>query len=205
MEEKKSKKVIKKVLIFFIIIMLLYSSSILIRRYVLAETIASIKYGTEICSGHIQHVEIRCGNEKQEINLKLCEICGKLLVNSEICDRCLKDTNICPNCGKIKSEDWQIKRIGLTEEWIYDKVSVYQGIRTGEQIKSLVDVVNTSNKNDEGILVTMNNDKSYQYEFVGKKAQKYKVVLDDIVLNFNIYDIDTNNISDCVVGVKNAM
>ena len=60
------------------------------------------------------------------------------------------------------------------------KFTVYEGIRTGSQVKSLIDVVNSSNAT-ESEKVTMSgsgiSDNSGTYSFSGNSAKKYKVEL----------------------------
>ena len=94
------------------------------------------------------------------------------------------------------------------------KFITYEGTRAGSQIKTLVSIVNASNASEDN-LVTMNNDKSYQYKFKGGSAKKYKVEIEKKeknVSNINIYDYITpentndntinNELSNCIVGIE---
>ena len=84
------------------------------------------------------------------------------------------------------------------------KFQTYEGIISGSQIKQLISMVNTSNQNNNGteLIITINNIKSYQYQFNGGSSKKYNVKIEyenGIVSNINIYNNGEEELSDYTI------
>lgn len=90
----------------------------------------------------------------------------------------------------------------------------YNGSVYGYMIAELVEKVNSFNKESQYHFITINNDYSYKYIFNGKKTKRYTINVErmsmhlygsisrEAITNIDIYEENTDTISNCIVGDK---
>lgn len=95
--------------------------------------------------------------------------------------------------------DLQQQMVEMQISSFNSKFTTYEGIRTGSQVKALIETVNANNESNDGTeFVVSINEKTNenQYTFNGDSVRKYKVEIEydnDLVSNINIYKSKTQN------------